>query len=285
MNLSNAEKAMMIEKEHSELSIMDQCEYLSLPRSNYYYSPRGESELNIKLMHIIDEFYTKHPTFGYKKMTSFLNRQGYEINPKRIKRLMQIMGLEAIYPKKYLSQPNLEHKIYPYLLRDVTIEHSNHVWSTDITYIRLCGGFVYLVAVMDWFSRYVLSWELSNSLDTSFCLSALKKALVRGMPIIFNTDQGCQFTSEAFTGELLKHLIQISMDGCGRAFDNIFIERLWRTVKYENVYIKGYSTMSETYQGLSDYFNFYNNIRPHQSLGYQTPAEVYFGKPLIQKII
>jgi putative transposase len=286
MNLSNAEKIMLIEKEHTQLSISDQCQYLSLPRASYYYRPCGENELNIELMHRLDELYTTYPFFGYRKMTNWLkNKEGYTVNYKRIARLMEVMGLTAIYPKKHLSEPHPGHIIYPYLLRNVAIGHPYQVWSADITYIRLVGGFVYLVAVIDWFSRYILAWELSNSLDTYFCLKALKKALEQGNPFIFNTDQGCQFTSLDFTRELLNHQIRISMDGKGRALDNIFVERLWRSVKYENVYIKGYATISEAYQGLSDYFDFYNNDRPHQSLDYRTPAQVHFETPSIQQAL
>jgi len=286
MNLSNAEKIMLIDKEDPELNISEQCKCLSLPRASYYYRPCRENEFNIELMHRLDELYTTYPFFGYRKMTKWLrDKEGYRVNYKRIARLMEVMGLMAIYPKKNLSDPHPGHRIYPYLLRNVPIERPYQVWSADITYIRLIGGFVYLVAIIDWFSRYVLAWELSNSLDTYFCLTALKKALDQGIPIIFNTDQGCQFTSLDFTSALLDRQIQISMDGKGRVFDNIFVERLWRSVKYENVYIKGYVTISEAYRGLSDYFDFYNNDRPHQSLDYRTPAQIHFEKPFMKQQI
>jgi putative transposase len=276
MNLSVNEKRMLIERDHKILSIADQCLLLELPRSSYYYEAKDEDITNIELMHQIDQIYTKRPYYGSRRMVDKLRKAGYNVNRKRVSRLMNLMGLEVIYPKRNLSKSHPNHHKYPYLLRGLAIERSNQVWSTDITYVPLQGGFVYLVAVIDWYSRYVLSWELSNSLDTSFCLIALNKALNQQTPEIFNTDQGVQFTSDDFTGVLKSHQIQISMDGRGRALDNIFVERLWRSVKYEDIYIKGYETMSEAYQGLNEYFNFYNNERSHQSLGYQTPAEVYY---------
>lgn len=279
MRLSTAEKRRLIEPNSSFLGTDEQCSLLELPRSSYYYAPSYGDPLNLELMHQLDELYTQHPFYGSRKMMYCLNQAGYSVNRKRIQRLMRLMGLEAIYPKKNLSKNNPEHRIYPYLLRGVPITHPNHVWSTDITYVRLEGGFVYLVAVIDWFSRYVLSWELSNSLDSHFCLLSLKAALKTASPEIFNTDQGSQFTSHEFTKELIDNQIKISMDGKGRALDNIFVERLWRSVKYENIYIKGYINMIEAYQGLADYFNFYNNERPHQSLGYKTPREVYSHQP------
>lgn len=269
---------MLIDAHNSELSIADQCRLLGLSRSSYYHNPLGESELNIQLMHRIDELYTAHPFLGVRKMTTFLQREGHPVNRKRIYRLMRQMGLQAIYQKPNLSKKHPEHRIYPYLLRGLKITHSNQVWSSDITYIRLHGGFIYLTAVIDWYSRFVLSWELSNSLDKRFCLLALEDALGQSNPKIFNTDQGSQFTSDEFTGKLTENQILVSMDGRGRYLDNIFVERLWRSVKYEDIYLKCYSTMSETYEGLSEYFNFYNNVRPHQSLDYRTPAEVYYEK-------
>jgi len=275
MNLSVQEKRMLIDKNHPELSVADQCQLLGLARSNYYHEPLGETLLNIQLMHRLDELYTKYPFYGIRKMTEVLQQEGNLVNPKRVHRLMRKMGIQAIYQKPNLSKKHPEHRIYPYLLRGLSITCPNQVWSSDITYIRLQGGFVYLVAVIDWYSRYVLSWELSNSLDKNFCLMALEKALKQSIPSIFNTDQGSQFTSEDFTGNLIKNNILVSMDGRGRYLDNIFVERLWRTVKYEDIYLKGYSTMSETYQGLSNYFNFYNNDRLHQSLDYRTPAQMY----------
>jgi putative transposase len=227
-------------------------------------------------MRLLDEQYTRTPFYGVRKMVWWLDGQGYPVNPKRVRRLMRLMGLEAIYPKPRLSLPAPGHKIYPYLLRDLTISRPDQAWCSDITYIRLRGGFIYLVAVMDWFSRYVLAWEVSVSLDTSFCVSALNWALERGRPDIFNTDQGSQFTSHDFTGRLEDHGIDISMDGRGHVMDNIFIERLWRTVKYEEIYLKDYLDVPEVLANLKIYFGFYNHDRPHQALGYQTPAAIYF---------
>ena len=226
-------------------------------------------------MRLIDEQYTLTPYYGIRKMTDYLQKQGEWVNKKRVQRLMRLMGIEAIYQKPKLSLNNPANKIYPYLLRGITIDHTNQVWSTDITYIRLRGGFVYLVAILDWYSRYVLSWELSNTMDTEFCMRALESALKKGHPEIFNTDQGSQFTSSEFTSRLLKEDIRISMDGRGRAFDNIFIERLWRTVKYEEVYLKDYQTLKEASLELKNYFTFYNNARSHQSLQYETPLAVF----------
>jgi putative transposase len=208
-------------------------------------------------------------------MTAWLRAAGYAVNPKRVRRLLRLMGLEAQYPKPRLSQPNSAHQIYPYLLKGVSIERANQVWSTDITYIRLWQGFVYLVAIMDWYSRYVLAWEVSVSLESSFCVATLDRALQIAKPEVFNSDQGSQFTSQAFTGILLQHEVTISMDGRGRAFDNIFVERLWRSVKYEEVYLKDYGSVTEAIKGLHRYFEFYNHERLHQSLGYQTPAAIY----------
>jgi putative transposase len=223
----------------------------------------------------MDEKYIRTPFFGVRRMTRWLRKAGYRVNPKRIRRLLRLMGLEAVYPKRRLSQGGPGHKIYPYLLSGVKIERVNQVWSTDITYVPLHRGFVYLVAMLDWYSRYVLSWEISITLETSFCMSALDWALRYGKPDIFNTDQGAQFTSQDFTKKLLKEGIQISMDGRGRVFDNIFIERLWRTVKYEDIYLKDYEDVPSLISGLGDYFDFYNRERPHQSLSYQTPAYVF----------
>lgn len=248
---------------------------LGLARSSWYYQPTPETDENLALMRLIDEEYTRHPFFGSRRMVAILERQGFEVNRKRVQRLMGVLGLEAIYPKPRLSQGDKQHKKYPYLLRDVSIQRPDHVWSTDITYIRLERGFVYLTAVIDWYSRYVLSWRLSNSLDVAFCLEVLEHALSLGRPDIFNSDQGCQYTSEDFTNVLKAQGIRISMDGKGRALDNIFVERLWRTVKYEEVYLKDYGSVKEARDGLSGFFKFYNTERPHQSLGYRTPAEVY----------
>ncbi len=264
-----------MEWEHPALSIRRQCALLELPRSSLYYRSSGENDDNLHLMRLLDEQYTATPFYGVRRMTAWLRRQGYEVNHKRVARLMRQMGIAALFAKPMLSQRDQQHHIYPYLLRGVTVERVNQVWSTDITYIRLHQGFVYLVAVMDWFSRYVLSWALSVTLEGQFCCEALEEALRRGHPEIFNTDQGPQFTSKNFTGLLEKGGIRISMDGRGRALDNVFVERLWRTVKYEEVYLKDYATVPEARQGLRQYFTFYNDERLHQSLGYQPPAEVY----------
>jgi len=244
-------------------------------RSGLYYRPGEEREENLELMRLLDEQYTRTPYYGVRRMTAWLRRGGWEVNPKRIRRLLRQMGLEAIYPKPRLSQPGPGHRIYPYLLRGMTMERVNQVWSADITYIRLVGSWLYLVAVMDWYSRYVLSWKLSASLESAFCVEALADALRQGRPEIFNTDQGAQFTGEAFTGRLEQHGIQISMDGRGRALDNVFTERLWRSVKYEEVYLKEYREPGEAERGLRRYFRHYNHERPHQALGYRTPAEVH----------
>ena len=250
---------------------------LGLPRSSYYYSPRSENDYNLELMRMIDKQYMATPFYGSRRMTVWLQSQGHALNRKRVQRLMRLMGIEAIYPKRRLSQPDKQHKIYPYLLRDLEITRPNQVWAADITYIRLARGFAYLVAIMDWFSRYVLSWELSLTMETDFCLAALERALNQDEPEIFNTDQGGQFTSTAFTGHLEAAGIAISMDGRGRVFDNIMVESLWRSVKYEEVFLKDYENVLEARKGLSKYFSFYNNVRPHQTHGYRTPAEMYFG--------
>lgn len=267
----------MIEPTLADLSIRRQCELLNLNRASYYYQPAGESELNLRLMRLIDEQYTKTPFYGWPKMTVYLQKLGYPINHKRVQRLMQIMGLQAIYPKPQTSPSAPGHKIYPYLLRGLPITRPNQVWSGDITYIPLANGFMYLLAIIDWFSRYVLTWQLSNTLDGLFCIQALNQALQQGQPEIFNTDQGAQFTALAFTDILQAAHIRISMDGRGRALDNIFVERLWRTLKYEDIYLKDYATVPALITGLTDYFIFYNEERFHQSLDYRTPAQVYFG--------
>jgi putative transposase len=228
-------------------------------------------------MNLIDEQFTRMPFYGVPKMMAYLKRLGHEVGEKRVRRLMRQMGLIAIYPKPKTSWKHPEHKIYPYLLRDVEVTRPNQVWTADITYVRLLCGFAYLVAIIDWFSRYVLAWRLSNTLEAAFCIECLEEALEYGSPEIFNTDQGSQFTSGEFTKRLLEKKIAISMDGRGRVFDNIFVERLWRSVKYENVYIKGYQTIPEAQVGLTDYFKLYNTERLHEALGYQTPWEIYSG--------
>ena len=249
---------------------------VGLSRSAYYYQAAHETAFNLKMMRLIDEQYLKTPFYGSPKMTAHLQRAGYAVNPKRIRRLMRRMGLMAIYPKPRTTLCAPENPVYPYLLRGLPILRPNQVWSSDITYIPMEKGFMYLVAVIDWYSRYVLAWQLSNTLDGAFCLAALHTALQLGRPEIFNTDQGVQFTAHAFTGCLTEADIRISMDGRGRALDNIFIERLWRSVKYEDIYLKDYLSVPALATGVQTYFNFYNTERPHQSLDYRTPAEVHF---------
>lgn len=277
-DLSVEERKEMINREDKNISIRKQSELLGFNRSTLYYRPVPVSEYDLQLMNRTDEIFTMCPFFGSRRLMEYLNLEGYEVGRDRVRSIMRKLGLEAIYPKKRTSIPNKEHRIYPYLLRDVDITRPNQVWSADITYIRLKHGFAYLVAVIDWYSRYVLSWRLSNTMDSSFCIEALREVLKQGKPEIFNTDQGSQFTSEGFTGVLIDNNIQISMDGKGRAMDNIFVERLWRTVKYEDVYINGYTTIPETQTGLKDYFEFYNEGRLHQSLKYRTPSEIYTGR-------
>ena len=268
---------MMIETNHPILSIRRQCELVGLNRAAYYGQPAGESPLNLQLMRLIDEEYTRAPFYGYRKITARLNNtHGFQLNRKRIARLMQKMGLQAVYPRPRTSLGNKQHKKYPYLLRDLAITRPNQVWCADITYVPMPQGFMYLVAIMDWFSRFILTWQLSNTLDGAFCLAALQAALRDAQPDIFNTDQGVQFTALDFTGTLAAAQIQISMDGRGRAFDNIFIERLWRSVKYEDIYIKEYDSVPALTVGLQSYFQLYNYERPHQSLGYLTPADIHF---------
>lgn len=269
---------MMIEPTQATLSIRRQCDLLGLHRGTYYYQPAVETALNLELMRVIDQEYVRTPFYGYRKMTARLQQLGHGVNRKRVQRLMGKMGLQAIYPRPRTSIGDQQHKKYPYLLRDVTIDRPNQVWSADITYVPMRRGFMYLVAIIDWFSRLVLTWQLSNTLDGMFCLEALRLALQQGQPEIFNTDQGVQFTAHQFTGELATHQIKISMDGRGRAFDNIFIERLWRSVKYEHIYLYDYETVPALAAGLGGYFQLYNYERPHQSLNYQTPADVHFSE-------
>jgi len=269
------EKVLLIERKSDTIPITIQAKLLGIARSTTYYKPVVDS-YNLELMHLIDEQYTKTPFYGSRRMREALRRKGHKVNRKRMQRLMRLMGIEAIYPKRALSRPSPGHKIYLYLLRNVKIDRVNQVWGTDITYIRMEHGWVYLVAIMDWMSRYVLSWEVSTTLEVDFCIRALEKALVVGTPEIFNSDQGSQFTSLAFLESLEQRNIQISMDGRGRAMDNIFNERLWRSVKYEQVYINDYNTVGDAKEGISGYMSFYNQERPHQSLDYKTPAEIYF---------
>lgn len=263
---------MLIAPGDAELSICRQCELLDLPRSSLYYASTRNDEYNDRLMRLIDKQYTHTPFYGVPRMTAWLRRRDHEVNPKRVRRLMRLMGLEAIYPKPRLSLGAKSHHKYPYLLRGLKIEAPNQVWATDITYIRLASGFVYLVAIMDWFSRYVVSWEVSVTLEAAFCLAALERALETALPEIFNSDQGVQFTSEDFTNLLDSRGVRISMDGRGRCFDNIFVERLWRSVKYEEVYLNDYRDVHESVRRLGMYFEFYNHERLHQALDYRTPA-------------
>jgi putative transposase len=253
-----------------------QCELLGLNRSSLYSEAAGESAENLELMRRIDAQYTQTPFYGWPRMTAFLRRAGYAVNHKRVQRLMQKMGLQAIYPKPKTSMAAKEYPVYPYLLRGLTLTQPQQVWSADITYIPLRHGFMYLVAVIDWYSRYVLAWQLSNTLHSHFCVDALQLALCQGQPDIFNSDQGAQFTAAVFTACLQQKGIRISMDGKGRALDNIFVERLWRSVKYEDIYLKDYLTVPALAAGLDAYFCFYNHERLHQSLNYRTPAEVHF---------
>lgn len=270
----------MVEPDHPRLSITRQCDLLSISRSSLYYEATGESPLNLKLMRLIDEQFLEAPSFGARQMARYLRRQGYWVNRKRVRRLMQKMGLAPIYQKPNTSKPHPEHKIYPYLLRGVDVREPNHVWCADICYIPMRRGFLYLVAIMDWASRRVLSWRLSNTLETDFCIAALEEALAKyGKPRIFNTDQGSQFTSFDFTQALKDAGIDISMDGKGQWTDNVMIERLWRSLKYESVYINAFETGSEAKAGISRWFEFYNRRRPHSSLDDRTPHEAYWNLP------
>ena len=267
----------LIDRESKEIPISRQAELLGISRSTVYYEPKVD-EYNLELMRVIDEQYTQYPFYGSRRMTQVLRRLGYKVNRKRVQNLMRQMGIEAIYPKANLSKPHPEHKIYPYLLRGVKITESDQVWGIDITYIRMIKGWMYLVAIMDWYSRYVVSWELSTTLEVEFCLAALEKAFSQSKPQILNSDQGSQFTSLRFLEQVNKAGVKMSMDGRGRAMDNIFTERLWRSIKYEEVYLKEYQTVRETKESIGNYLRFYNQQRPHQSLGYKTPAQIYFKK-------
>lgn len=258
-----------------DLSLRTQCGLLGVNRSGLYYEPVPVSDENLLYMRLLDEQYTEDPTYGVLRMTAHLRRQGYPVNEKRVRRLLRIMGLEAVYQKPNTRRSNPEHSVYPYLLKGVKVTRSNQVWSTDITYIPMKKGFVYLMAVMDWYSRHVLDWEVSTTLEADFCIETVGRLLERQTCEIFNTDQGAQFTTPRFTQPLLARGVRVSMDGRGRAFDNIFIERLWRTVKYDYVYLHDIQTVSDLRVGLGDFFDRYNYKRLHQSLGYRTPAEVY----------
>jgi len=280
--MSTRGKTALVEPLEANLSITRQCELLQLSRASYYrlinIGPVVASDDNLKLMRLIDEQYTKCPFYGSRQLRNHLRRAGYPVNRKRVQRLMRLMGIVSVAPQPNTSKRGKEHKIYPYLLRELDIIRPNQVFCTDITYIRMQGGFVYLVAIMDWFSRKVLAWEISNTMDDSFCVSALETAIrLYGVPEIFNTDQGSQFTGNAFISALQKHKIKISMDGKGCWVDNVFIERLWRSVKYECVYLHDYPTVAALRQGIKEYFCFYNDERPHAALGRCTPSEYYNG--------
>ena len=270
----------MINADDQKLSVSRQCRILNLNRSTYYYQKKPVRAEDLKLMRIIDEQYLKTPSWGSRSMRNHLRRRGYKINRKRVQRLMRLMGLEAIYPKPKTSRPHPAHKVYPYLLRNTVVERPNQVWAADITYIPMNRGFMYLVAVMDWYSRKILSWRVSNTLDTDFCIEAVEEAVSRhGAPEIFNTDQGAQFTSAGFTDLLKSHNVRISMDGRGRVQDNIFIERLWWTLKYQYLYLWSFNSGTELRSGLQQWFGFYNAERSHQTLDNLTPDEVYFALP------
>lgn len=257
------------------MSVRRQCEVLGLHRSNLYYEAVPESAENLMLMRVIDEEYLRHPFLGSRRMELYLEGQGHVISRKKVQRFMRAMGIEGLAPGPRTSVPKKGHKVYPYLLRGIEITKPNQVWACDITYVPMPSGYLYLTAVMDWFSRHVLSWRLSNSMDVEFCMEALEEALSHGRPEIFNTDQGAQFTSQEFTGRLLKESIQISMDGKGRAIDNVMVERLWRTVKYEEIYLKSYASGADCHAGLKAYFHYYTHDRPHQGLGNRTPWEAF----------
>jgi len=273
--MSREQRREIVDRQHPALSTVRQCALLRISRSSLYYRPRGLPPEDLAIMKLMDQQYLATPFYGSRRMTIWLNRQGQQVSRKRVQRLMRTMGLEAIYRRPRTSQPAPGYKVYPYLLGSMEIDRPNQVWAADITYLPMARGFLYLVAIMDWYSRYVLAWRLSNTLDADFCVEALEEALSKGKPEVFNTDQGGQFTGEAFTRLLERHGVRISMDGKGRYTDNIFVERLWRTVKYEEVYLKAYSNRREAKAGLDAYFGFYNALRPHQALGYRTPAEVF----------
>jgi len=259
------------------LPVTRQCELLDLPRSTFYHVPPPVTDEELELMRLIDRCHLAHPYYGSRRIRDWLEDEGHQVNRKRVQRLMRTMGLAALYPKRNLSLANQAHKVYPYLLRGLVIDRPNQVWATDVTYIPMARGFVYLVAIMDWYSRRVLAFRVSNTLDTSFCIDALNEAIeTYGAPEIFNTDQGSQFTSEDFTGVLKQHDIRISMDGKGRWVDNVFVERLWRSVKYEEVYLRAYDSIGDARNSLGRYFAFYNAKRRHQSLDRQTPDSVYY---------
>ncbi len=274
--MSQTERLAMIARPHPQLTIVEQCAMLKVPRSTLYYHPKPVSDEELELMRRIDVIFTKWPFYGSRRMVAELRGAGIEVNRKRVRRLMRLMGIEAIHPKPNTSRKHPSHKIYPYLLRNLTIDQPNQVWCADITYIPMKQGWVYLVAIMDWFSRYVVSWRLSITMETNFCVEALQEAIAcHGKPAIFNTDQGVQFTAAAFIDTLSEQGVQISMDGKGRFLDNIFIERLWRSLKYEEIFINAYSSVAAARDGIGAWLRFYNDERKHQALDYHTPREIY----------
>ena len=273
--MSRKQRHAMIDRDRKQLSLVRQCTLLDISRGSVYYQATPTRTEDLELMALMDRQYLETPFYGSRKMQAWLQGLGHPIGRNKVRRLMRLMGLEAIYRKPNTSKPTPGHRVYPYLLKGVEINRVNQVWAADITYIPMAQGFLYLVAIMDWHSRKVISWKLSNTMDVDFCIQALEQALSQGRPEVFNTDQGSQFTSEAFTGTLLEQGIQISMDGKGRYLDNIFVERLWRSVKYEEVYLKAYQNGTEARQGIAAYLGFYNRERPHQALGYRTPGQVF----------
>ena len=273
--MSRPARLGMIERGHPQLSLVRQCELLRLNRSSVYYEPVAADPYDLELMALMDRQYLKTPFYGSRRFTEWLNKLGHGVNRKHVQRLMRLMGIEAIYQKPNTSKPAPGHRIYPYLLREVAISRADQVWASDITYIPMAKGFLYLTVVMDWYSRFVLAWRLSNTLEADFCVDALETALLLGQPEIFNTDQGSQYTSDDFTGVLLGAGVKISMDGKGRCLDNVVVERLWRSLKYEEVYLHAYETVPEARKGIGAWLSFYNDERQHQSLGYLTPREVY----------
>ena len=277
VSASRATRRGWIDADAGVVSIVRQCAVAGLARSTYYYEPVPDRPENLVLMRRIDELYLQRPFYGVPRMTDLLQTLGHAVNHKRVARLMRVMGLQAVLPGPHTSRREPAHRTYPYLLRELAVVRPNQVWCADITYVPLRRGFLYLVAVLDWYSRYVLAWALSNTLEARFCLEAVDQALETGRPEIFNTDQGAQFTGDAFTGRLAGAGIRISMDGRGRALDNVFVERLWRSVKYEDIYLRDYADGADAWQGLARYFTFYNTARRHQSLDRRTPAEVHFG--------
>ncbi len=280
--MSRKQRQAMLDRNHGELSLVRQCSLVRISRSSVYYQPVPTRVENLELMTLIDRQYLKTPFYGSRRIKAWLEGQGHPVGRNKVRRLMRLIGLEAIYRRPNTSKPTPGHRIYPYLLKGMEINRVNQVWAADITYVPMARGFLYLVAVMDWHSRYVVAWRLSNTMDVDFCVQALEEALSKGRPEIFNTDQGSQFTSDAFTGMLSEQGIQISMDGKRRYLDNIFVERLWRSVKYEEVYLKAYQNGREARNGIDAYLDFYNRQRPHQALGYRTPGQVFEAEPTVK---